>query len=60
MASLNEMELQNIRHLLQFGEADHEKFQQYANQSTDASVKQFFQKSAQSATKNKDTIMKFL
>lgn len=60
MTNINEMELQNIRHLLQFGEADYEKYQQYANQATDANIKQFFEKAAQSATKNKSTIMKFI
>jgi len=60
MASLNEVELQNLRHLLQFGESDIDKFSSYAENSQDQYVKQFFQKSAQSCTKNKQTILQFL
>jgi type III secretory pathway component EscR len=60
MASLNEIELQNLRHLLQFGESDIEKFKSYAENSQDQYVKQFFQKSAQSCEKNRQTILQFL
>lgn len=60
MANLNEQELQNIRHLLQFGEADIEKFNSYAASAQDQSVKQFFQQSAQSCEKNKQTLLQFL
>jgi type III secretory pathway component EscR len=60
MASLNEIELQNLRHLLQFGESDLEKYSSYAQSSQDQNVKQFFQKSAQSCEKNKQTILQFL
>jgi type III secretory pathway component EscR len=60
MASLNEVELQNLRHLLQFGESDLEKYSSYAQSSQDQNVKQFFQKSAQSCEKNKQTILQFL
>lgn len=60
MANLNEIELQNLRHLLQFGESDLEKYKSYAENSQDQYVKQFFQKSTQSCTKNKQTIMQFL
>lgn len=60
MANLNEVELQNLRHLLQFGESDLEKYQSYAEGAQDQSVKQFFQKSAQSCEKNKQTLLQFL
>ncbi|MBH1940243.1 hypothetical protein I5677_04945 [Mobilitalea sibirica] len=60
MANLNEMELQNVRHLLQFGESDIEKFSNYAQNSQDQSVKQFFQQAASSCEKNKQTILQFL
>lgn len=60
MANLNEMELQNVRHLLQFGEADAEKFNNYAQNAQDENVKQFFQKAAQSCEKNRQTILQFL
>ncbi|HHU74905.1 MAG TPA: hypothetical protein GXZ28_09850 [Clostridiales bacterium] len=60
MANLNEVELQNLRHLIQFGHADVQKFQSYAQNAQDQQVKQFFEKSAQSCQKNLDTIMQFL
>lgn len=60
MANLSEVELQHVRHLLQFGEADVEKFRSYAQSSEDKNVKQFFEKSAQSCEKNRQTILQFL
>lgn len=60
MANLSEIELQHVRHLLQFGEADADKFQTYAQSSQDENVKQFFEKSAQSCNQNKQTILQFL
>jgi len=60
MTNISEMELQNLRHLLQFGETDMEKYKCYAEDSQDQYVKQFFQKSVQSATKNRQTLLQFL
>lgn len=60
MANLNEIELQNIRHLLQFGESDYEKYQLYAQNAQDQNVKQFFQQKAQSCQTEKQTILNFL
>ncbi len=60
MANLSEIELQNIRHLLQFGESSAEKFSSYAEGAQDQYVKQFFQKSAQSCEQNRQTILQFL
>lgn len=60
MATITEMELQNLRHLIQFSETDKEKYSSYAEQATDPGVKQFFQKSAQSAEQNRQTFLQFL
>lgn len=60
MANISEMELQNIRHLLLASETEEKKYKDYANQATDPQVKQYFEKSAQSATQNKQTFLKFL
>lgn len=57
---INEMELQNLRHLIIFNETDSEKYGSYAECANDASVKQYFQKASQSATKNKQQLMQFL
>lgn len=60
MPNLNQQEIQNIRHLLQFGESEIEKFKSYAQSAQDQNVKQFFQQSVQSCEKNRQTIMQFL
>jgi len=60
MTNLTEVELQHVRHLLQFGETDVEKFNSYAQNAQDQQVKQFFEKSAQSSEKNRQTILQFL
>lgn len=60
MANISELELQNLRHLLGGFETSHCKMQEYAKAATDPQIKQFFEKGAQSATDNKQTLMKFL
>lgn len=60
MTDLTELELQNLRHLIGGYETSHCKMTAYANESTDPQVKQFFQKSAQSAMETKQQLMKFL
>lgn len=60
MSNINEMELQNLRHLLLFNDNDSQKYNSYVENCTDPNVKQFFQKAAQSATKNKQQLMQFL
>ncbi len=60
MGTISEMELQNIRHILLESETEEKKYKEYAKQATDPQVKQFFEKSAQSATQNKQTFLKFL
>lgn len=60
MGNINEMELQNLRHLLLFNENDSKKYDSYAETSQDPKVKQYFQKAAQSATKNKQQLLQFL
>lgn len=60
MSNVSEMELQNLRHLLLFSDTDREKYQAYAEQSTDPQVKQFFQKECQGAAGKKQTLLQFL
>ncbi len=60
MTDITEMELQNLRHLIQFSETDMEKYNSYAQAATDPPIKQFFQKSAQSADQNRQTFLQFL
>ncbi|MBU9738942.1 MULTISPECIES: hypothetical protein [Diplocloster] len=60
MADLSELDLQNLRHLILAHDVNHCKMQAYAEQATDPSVKQFFNKAAQSATQEKQQLMQFL
>ena len=60
MANLSELDLQNLRHLIGGYDVSHCKMKEYASCATDTQVKQFFEKGAQSAQENKQTLMKFL
>lgn len=60
MSQLNQMELQNLRHLIGSHETAYQKLQTYAQQATDPQVKQMFQKSAQDAMNTKQKLMSFL
>lgn len=59
MTNLSELELQNLRHLIGGYDTTHCKMQEYANACTDPQIKQFFEKSAQGAMKNKQQLMTF-
>ncbi|MDO5541417.1 MAG: hypothetical protein Q4F83_15355 [Eubacteriales bacterium] len=60
MAELSELDLQNLRHLIGGFSTTHCKMTDYASQANDPAVKQFFQKSAQSAMESKQQLMTFL
>lgn len=60
MSNLSELELQNLRHLIGGYDTTHCKLQEYAKQTTDTQIKQFFEKGAQNAMKNKEQLMLFL
>lgn len=60
MTELSVLDLQNLRHLIGGFDTTHCKMQDYANESQDPQVKQFFQKSAQWAMESKQQLMKFL
>lgn len=60
MTNINEMELQNLRHLLLSSANEAEKYSAYAEEAQDANVKQYFQQAAQSATQNKSQLLQFL
>ena len=60
MSQLNQMELQNLRHLIGAHETACQKMQSYAEQATDPQVKAFFNKSAQGAKTTKQDLMTFL
>lgn len=60
MSQLNQVELQNLRHLIGAHESACQKMQNYAQQATDPQVKAFFEKSAQGAQSTKQKLMSFL
>jgi hypothetical protein len=60
MGQISELELQNLRHLIAGYETTHCKLKGYASCATSKEVKEFFEKGAQSAMDNKNTLMKFL
>lgn len=60
MSQLNQVELQNLRHIIGSHETAFQKMQTYAEQSTDPQVKAYFQKSAQDAQNTKQQLLTFL
>lgn len=60
MANLNQLELQNIRHLIGAHCTIEKKLNFYAQQCTDPQLKQILTKDAQDAKTNKDKLMTFL
>ena len=60
MADLNQVELQNLRHLIGAQETSYKKFNNYASQCVDPQIKQLFTKSAQDSLNTKQKLMSFL
>ena len=60
MANLNQVELQNLRHLIGSHETSYQKLNNYASQCVDPQIKQLFTKSAQDCLNTKQKLMSFL
>ncbi|HIX58334.1 MAG TPA: hypothetical protein IAA45_01265 [Candidatus Blautia gallistercoris] len=60
MTDISVLDLQNLRHLIGGCDTNHCKMQEYAQKAQDPEVKQYFQKSAQSAMTMKQQLMQFL
>ena len=60
VSNLNQIELQNLRHLIGAHETAYQKMQSYAQQATDPQVKSFFEKSAKDAQNTKQKLISFL
>lgn len=58
--NLNQIELQNLRHLIGAHATAEKKLRFYASQSQDAQVRQMFEQSAQSACDTHKKLMSFL
>lgn len=60
MANLNQLELQNLRHLIGAHCTIEKKLEFYSNQCTDPDLKQMLKKDAEDAKISKDKLMSFL
>lgn len=60
MADINQVELQNLRHMIGGQETSYQKLNTYAAQAVDPQIKQLFTKSAQDALNTKQKLMTFL
>lgn len=60
MHQLNQMELQNLRHLIGSHETAAQKLDTYSQSCSDPQIKQMFQQSAQSARSAKQKLISFL
>ena len=60
MATLNQSELQNLRHLIGAHETAYQKLNTFSSQAVDPEIKQIFAKSAQDALNTKQKLMSFL
>ncbi|HAH96125.1 MAG TPA: hypothetical protein DHD79_09270 [Firmicutes bacterium] len=60
MSQLNQMELQNLRHLIGTEIVKARKFQDYSQQASDQALKNYFSQQATQAQRDADTIMSFL
>ena len=60
VASLNQLELQNLRHLIGAHCTIEKKLEYYSQQCTDTTIKNLMQNDAQAAKQGKDKLMTFL
>ena len=60
MENLTQVELQNIKKLIQEHEISYQKLTTYATQAVDPQIKQTFTKSAQEAINTKQKLISFL
>jgi len=57
---INELELQNLRHMIGAHDTCIKKLETYAQQCSDPTLKQMFEKDASDAKANKQKLMSFL
>lgn len=60
MTSINEMELQTLRHLIMSNDTLSCKMSCYAQEAQTPEIKQYFQKASQTATEAKNKLLTFL
>lgn len=60
MANLNQVELQNLRHLISAQDTSYQKLTNYADYAVDPQIKQIFNKAAQDTLNSKQKLVWFL
>lgn len=60
MANLTQVELQNLKHLIEMHDISYNKLNAYSSQAVDPQIKQLFTKSAQDALNVKQSLISFL
>lgn len=60
MANLNEIELQNLKHLINLQDINYKKLMNYSDYAVDPQIKQVFNKAAQDTLTTKQSLISFL
>lgn len=60
MIELNQIELQNIRYLININDISYQKLNLYASSCVDPQIKQIFTKAAQDTLNNKQKLLSFI
>lgn len=60
MATLTQVELQNLRHLISMNDTSYQKLNAYSSQCVDPQIKQMFMKAAQDSLNTKQKLLTFL
>lgn len=60
MEELTQMELQNLKHLIEYHNMEYQKLNTYASNSVDPQIKQMFTKAAQDNLNFKQKLLSFL
>lgn len=60
MATLTQVELQNLKHLISMHDTSYQKLNAYASQCVDPQIKQMFTKAAQDSLNTKQKLLTFL
>ena len=59
MSNFNQVELQNLKSLIEHNETVYKKLDKYASQAENPQIKQIFKKSAQDALNTKQKLLSF-
>lgn len=60
MPNLNDVELQNLKHFIEFQNINYEKLKNYSDYAVDPQIKQVFSKASQEALNTSQKLISFL